>query len=194
MAMGFRFFWRRHMAMIMRQNFAKCCEKKLNDQINMELKACHQYLAMAYHCDRADVSSPGVHKFFLQASTEEREHAEKIMKYMNKRGGLIRLSAVPEPIPCFEDTLAALKYALEMELEVNQHLLDVHALAGQQNDPNLCDFIEANFLQEQVDGQKVLADYIRQLERAQSDLGEYLFDKYITAAGMHPPSVDPKGH
>ncbi|EDW26982.1 GL16490 [Drosophila persimilis] len=194
MALLFGFFGRRHMSMIMRQNFAKSCEKKLNDQINMELKACHQYLAMAFHYDRADVSSPGVHRFFLQASNEEREHAEKIMKYMNKRGGLVRLSAVPEPIPCFADTLAGLKHALEMELEVNQHLLDVHALAGQENDPNLCDFIEANFLQEQVDGQKVLAEYIRQMERAKDDLGEYLFDKYLSStAGMHPSSGS-KGH
>lgn len=37
---------RRHMCMLVRQNFAKSCEKKLNDQINMELKASHQYLAM----------------------------------------------------------------------------------------------------------------------------------------------------
>ncbi|ALC48310.1 Fer3HCH [Drosophila busckii] len=181
---------RRTMCQLMRQNFAKSCEEKLNDQLNMELKACHQYLAMAYHFDRADMSAPGVHNFLLQASREEREHAETIMKYMNKRGGLIKLSAVPEPTPtsAFEDALAALRLALQMELEVNQHLLDLHAVAGKENDPNLCDFIEANFLQEQVDGQKVLADYISQLERAQSDLGVYLFDKYIAvsnADGMH---------
>jgi len=50
MALCFRNI-KRHMCMLMRQNFAKSCEKKLNDQINMELKACHQYLAM--------VSGPG---------------------------------------------------------------------------------------------------------------------------------------
>ncbi|XP_017133452.2 uncharacterized protein LOC108150010 isoform X2 [Drosophila elegans] len=45
MALCFRNI-KRHMCMLMRQNFAKSCENKLNDQINMELKACHQYLAM----------------------------------------------------------------------------------------------------------------------------------------------------
>ncbi|EDV91746.1 soma ferritin [Drosophila grimshawi] len=185
MSIGYPWIRLRRLCQIMRQNFAKCCEEKLNAQINMELKACHQYLAMAYHFDRADVSSPGVHGFFLQASAEERQHAEKIMKYMNKRGGSIILSSVPEPLPKFTDALTALKHALNMELEVNQHLLEVHALASKQNDPNLCDFIEANFLQEQVDGQKILADFIRQLERAQTDLGDYLFDKYMISAGMH---------
>ncbi|EDX17783.1 soma ferritin [Drosophila simulans] len=176
---------RRHMCMLMRQNFAKSCEKKLNDQINMELKASHQYLAMAYHFDRSDISSPGMHRFFLKASAEEREHAEKIMTYMNKRGGLIILSSVPQPLPCFANSLDALKHAMKMELEVNKHLLDLHALAGKEADPNLCDFIEANFLQEQVDGQKILADYISQLEKAQSQVGEFLFDKYM-GSGMHP--------
>ncbi|XP_017052225.1 ferritin heavy chain B [Drosophila ficusphila] len=184
MALCFRHI-KRHMCMLMRQNFAKSCESKLNDQINMELKACHQYLAMAYHFDRSDISSPGLHGFFLQASAEEREHAEKIMKYMNKRGGLIILGSVPEPIPSFASTLEAMKHALTMELEVNQHLLDLHKLAGEESDPNLCDFIETNFLQEQVDGQKILADYIRQLERAQNEVGDYLFDKYM-GSGMHP--------
>nr|XP_016924230.1 soma ferritin [Drosophila suzukii] len=183
MALCFRNI-RRHMCMLMRQNFAKSCEKKLNDQINMELKACHQYLAMAYHFDRSDISSPGLYGFFLKSSAEEREHAEKIMQYMNKRGGLIILSSVPEPLPCFASSLEALKVALKMELEVNQHLLDLHTLAGKESDPNLCDFIEANFLQEQVDGQKVLADYICQLEKATSDVGDYLFDKYM-GSGMH---------
>lgn len=199
------------MCMIMRQNFAQSCEEKLNEQINMELKACHQYLAMvrgkrvgyrqifemilymincmqAYHFDRADVSCPGMYKFFLNASAEEREHAEKIMTYMNKRGGRIQLVAVPTPIGCYKDKLAALRHALAMEMEVNQHLLDLHALAGKENDPNLCDFIEANFLQEQVDGQKQLADFIKQLERAQSDVGNYLFDKYMLNASMHGAS------
>lgn len=129
-----------------------------------------------------------MYKFFLNASGEEREHAEKIMTYMNKRGGRIQLVAVPEPVGCYKDKLAALRHALAMEMEVNQHLLDVHALAGKENDPNLCDFIEANFLQEQVDGQKQLADFIKQLERAQSDVGNYLFDKYMLNANMHGAS------
>lgn len=34
---------------------------------------------------------PGFHKFFKHASEEEREHAEKLMKYQNMRGGRIVL-------------------------------------------------------------------------------------------------------
>lgn len=38
---------RRIFCLMVRQNFSKECEDALNKQINMELKACHAYLAMA---------------------------------------------------------------------------------------------------------------------------------------------------
>uniref|UniRef100_A0A1A9X548 Ferritin n=1 Tax=Glossina brevipalpis TaxID=37001 RepID=A0A1A9X548_9MUSC len=176
---------RRIFCLMVRQNFNKECEDALNKQINMELKACHAYLAMAYHFDRSDVATTGLFNFFKQASLEERHHAELIMEYMNKRGGQIILNSVPEPKASYVSAKEALIESLNMEKEVNQSLLDVHAVGSRANDPNLCDFIETNFLQEQVDGLKILADLIRQLERAECDLGVYLFDKYLLNANMH---------
>lgn len=50
----------------------------------------------------------------------------------------------------------------------------------------MCDFIEANFLQEQVDDIKQLADLVRQAERSECDLGNYLLDKYLAlGSSMH---------
>ena len=39
--------------------------------------------------DRDDVALPGFAKFFHKCAEEEREHAEKMMKYQNKRGGRV---------------------------------------------------------------------------------------------------------
>lgn len=36
----------RYLCLLVRENFSKECEKAINKQINMELKACHNYLAM----------------------------------------------------------------------------------------------------------------------------------------------------
>ena len=44
--------------------------------------------------DRDDVALHGFHKFFKKSSDEEREHAEKLMKYQNKRGGRIVLQQI----------------------------------------------------------------------------------------------------
>ena len=44
--------------------------------------------------DRDDVALKGFHKMFKESSDEEREHAEKLMKYQNKRGGRIVLQPI----------------------------------------------------------------------------------------------------
>jgi ferritin heavy chain len=123
---------------------------------------------------------PGFAKFFKHNSEEEREHAEKLMKYQNKRGGTVVLKDVQRPE---KDTwgsgLDALETALALEKNVNQSLLDVHAVAGSHNDANLCDFLESEYLAEQVDAIKDMGDKITQLKRAGPGLGEYLFDQKL---------------
>ena len=42
----------------------------------------------------------------------------------------------------------------------------------------MCDFIEGEFLGEQVEAIKMLSDHITNLKRAGTGLGEYLFDKH----------------
>ena len=44
-------------------------------------------LHQAWYFDRDDVALKGFCKFFKKSSEEEREHAEKMMKYQNSRGG-----------------------------------------------------------------------------------------------------------
>lgn len=53
---------------------------------------------MAYYFDREDVALPGFHKYFKEQSDEEREHAMKLMKFQNQRGGVIRLADVRKPV------------------------------------------------------------------------------------------------
>ena len=69
-----------------RQNFHEDCEAAINKQINLELYASYCYQSMAMYYDRDDVALPGFSAYFKHNSDEEREHAEKFMKYLNKRG------------------------------------------------------------------------------------------------------------
>ncbi|KAM7349419.1 ferritin 3 heavy chain homolog isoform 3-T3 [Cochliomyia hominivorax] len=105
---------------MMKVNFSKECEKAINRQINLELKACHNYLAMAYHFNRCDVASPGVFKFLNDASHEERKHAEMFMEYMNKRGGTIEIEAIEKPPDKIATAKDAMLAALHLEKQVNQ--------------------------------------------------------------------------
>jgi len=119
----------------------------------------------------------GFHKFFKKQSDEEREHAEKFMKYQNQRGGSIILQNVEKPErDTWGSPLEAMSAALELEKNVNQTLLDMHKVAGNHGDAQMCDFIENNFLLEQVESIKQLAGYVTMLKRCGPGIGEYMFD------------------
>uniref|UniRef100_A0A8D2CNE5 Ferritin n=1 Tax=Sciurus vulgaris TaxID=55149 RepID=A0A8D2CNE5_SCIVU len=61
-------------------------EAAINRQINLEL--------YSYYFDRDDVALKNFAKYFLHQSHEEREHAEKLMKLQNQRGGRIFLQDI----------------------------------------------------------------------------------------------------
>nr|CAH8841630.1 unnamed protein product [Trichobilharzia regenti] len=104
-----------------RQNFAKECEDALNKQINMELQAAYDYMAFFTYFDRDDVAFPRAAEFFRKASHEEREHAEKLAKYVNKRGGRVQYSDIKTPCKTeFSGLVDAMNTALAMEKAVNE--------------------------------------------------------------------------
>jgi len=72
--------------------------------------------------------------------------------------------------------LEAVSAALELEKTT---LLNLHKIAGERTDPQLCDFLESNFLEEQVHAIKELAEMVTKLKRAGSGLGEHILDKEL---------------
>jgi len=102
------------------------------------------------------------------------------MKFQNKRGGRIVLKAVDKPERDDWGTpLEAMKMCLALERNVNQVLLDLHAVATLHADNHMTDFLEGEFLEEQVESIKELGGYVTQLTRVGTGLGEYLFDKEL---------------
>ncbi|XP_043477568.1 soma ferritin-like [Leptopilina heterotoma] len=165
---------------VIRQNYSTECEDALNKQINLELQASYVYLSMAYHFQRSDVALHGLHKYFKHASDEERDHAMKFMDYQNKRGGSIRLMDVSAP-PKHEWGTAkdAMSEALALEKRVNENLLRLHAIASNHNDAHFMDFLEGEYLTEQVDSIRAIAAHVTNLERVGEGLGVFVFDKEL---------------
>lgn len=158
------------------------CTNEINTQIATELKASHIYLNWAYFFERYDVALPGFQNFYSKHSDEERAHAKMLMNYLNKRGGTINISPESDYSmyelkkgTCAEKSLTM---ALQLEKAVTESLKEVHRCGELNNDANLQDFIEANYLQEQIDGIKMFSDLITKLKRTgTTGLGLYLFDK-----------------
>lgn len=57
--------------------------------------------------------------------------------------------------------------------------MTLHAVGAMHNDANFCDFIENEFLQEQVDAIKEIGDHVTNLKRVGEGLGVYMFDKEL---------------
>merc|ERR1712226_1188478 len=134
------------MVSIVRQNFHEECETGINKQINMELSASHIHQSMAYYCDRDDVTHHKLHEMFKKSAIEEREHAVKLMGYQNRRGGTVALQDIMRP-----------------------------EVAEKHGDFQLADFIQGQFLMEQVEAIKQLADLLTRAKRCGDGLGEFLF-------------------
>jgi len=164
-----------------RQNYHEECEALINKQINMELNASYIYLAMHSFFDREDQALHGFAKFFKKNSDEEREHASKLMKYQNQRGGRVVFQNIAKPAACeWASPLEAIEAALALEKEVNQSLLDLHKSADGHVDPHLCDYLESEFLNEQVEAIKELSDLLTKMKRAGPGLGEHIIDKELS--------------
>jgi len=130
--------------------------------------------------DRDDVALKGFAKFFKESAEEENEHAQKLIKYQNLRGGRVVLKEIKAPaVHEWATPLAAIEFALELEKQVNESLLSLHKVAGAHGDAHLSDHLEGEFLTEQAESINKLSKYHTNLLRAGDGLGTYLFDREL---------------
>lgn len=167
-----------------RQKFVDECEAAINEQINVEFNASYAYHSLFAYFDRDNVALKGFAKFFKESSDEERDHAEKLMKYQNMRGGRVRLQSIVTPLTEFDhpekgDALYAMELALALEKLVNEKLHNLHSVASRCNDPQLTDFVESEFLEEQVEAIKKISEYVAQLRRVGKGHGVWHFDQKL---------------
>lgn len=177
-------FYASEMQSVVKQNLHVDTEGDLNKLVNLKLTASYTYLALGMYFDRDDVALPKFSSFFLEQSIKERDQAEKLLEYQNKRGGRVLLQAITKPTR--EDWRVghdAMLFSLDYQKSLNTCILDVHRRAGTNGDPHLCDFLEEQFLDDSHKTMKKLGDYVGSLGRIATDettglMGEYLFDKH----------------
>ncbi|KAK2982733.1 hypothetical protein RJ640_025149 [Escallonia rubra] len=176
-------------ASIARQKYSDQSEAAVNQQINVEYNVSYIYHAMYAYFDRDNVALKGLAKFFKDSSEEERQHAEKLMEYQNKRGGKVKLQSMLMPLSEFDhlekgDALYAMELALSLEKLTNEKLLNLQRVADENNDVQLTDFVENEFLTEQVDAIKKISEYVSQLRRVGKGHGVWQFDQKLLADGV----------
>ncbi|KAM5583126.1 ferritin-4, chloroplastic [Rosa sericea] len=171
-------------ASLARQKYTDESVAAINEQINVEYNVSYVYHAMYAYFDRDNVALKGFAKFFKESSAEERGHAEKLMEYQNKRGGRVKLQSMLMPCSEFDhaekgDALHAMELALALEKLNNEKLLNLHKIANENNDVHLVDYIESEYLNEQVESIRKISEYVAQLRRIGPGHGVWHFDQML---------------
>ncbi len=119
----------------------------INTQVGHELAASLQYYQIANHFHRIHLTQ--LAELFFKQAAEEREHAEKLLRYVVDTGGDLRIPAVRAPVHTFPSAEAAVEAALAWELEVTSQIKGLMNLAANEGD-----YLAQGFLQWFVDEQR----------------------------------------
>lgn len=102
----------------------------MREQIQKEIFASYQYLAMAAYFSRDTVNRPGFAEHFFGSAKEEREHALHLVEYLSMRGnlttGITNLITGPKVEKSqWKNAVEALTDALDLEAKVTESIRGV---------------------------------------------------------------------
>ncbi len=153
----------------------------LNQQINNELAASLNYLAMAAYFD--SLSLPGFASWFRAQSQEENDHGMRIYDFVVKRGADVTIDGITAPRGAFNSPVAALESALAMETEVTKQIHALYEMAQDAKEFSAQSMLNW-FLDEQVEEEDSFRTLIEQAQAAGDDRWNLLLlDKEVAARG-----------
>jgi bacterioferritin B len=159
---------------------------ELNAQIERELGASQQYLAVAVFYD--DLTLPRLAGFFYEQALEERTHALMMMQYLLDADVCPKVPGVAAPATEFEDWVSPLGLALEQERAVTDQISQLASIARQENDYVSEQFIQW-FLKEQVEEVATMSDLLAVAERTRDRPME--FEDYLAREKSGGEGADP---
>jgi ferritin len=146
----------------------------LNDQLTTErfANAVYKSLEIAFK-NRA---WEGFAKWAHQQAKDERHHADRIIKYIDKRGSMAELWALDKPPVSGGDPEDGLRSALVLEQFVTERINALYVLCETEKDEDTCIMVRW-FIDEQAKSEKELIDLLAEIERATDNASLVLMDK-----------------
>lgn len=138
----------------------------LNNQMNNEFAAAHEYMAMAAYCESR--SYDGFANFYIQQAKEERFHGMKLYDYLNDRGVYAEFKEIPAPKIDYNSILDTFKAGLAQEKEVTKSFYNISDIATEEKEYATLSFIRW-FLDEQVEEEATFEHHIDYIERIKDD-------------------------
>lgn len=144
----------------------------LNAQINQELSASYNYLAISAYFNEENLD--GFALWMKLQNQEEIEHAEKLQNYLLDRGGHLELEALVKPRSKFSNPLEAFEFSLGQEQENTSSINNLYEIALRLNDHATTSHLQW-FLDEQVEEEKSVEEVIITLKLIGDDVAGLLY-------------------
>ena len=106
--------------------------KVFNEQVQAELYSAYMYLAMSVHLE--DENFKGMAHWMRLQYEEEREHAFRLMKFMQERGVKPELLQIDMPRAEYGTPLEVFSKALEHEKYVTSRIHEMYEVAMKEKD------------------------------------------------------------
>ncbi|MEE8575958.1 MAG: ferritin [candidate division Zixibacteria bacterium] len=145
---------------------SKAMAKKLNDQINNEFASFWIYQQMGYAFD--EMGLPIFAKFLYKQAGEEREHGEKIGKYLLDQGCDVKLAALPKPKGNYKSAADILTEAYNHEKKITDDWNKIADLAVREKD-HASRVLADWFIEEQVEEVSTMAEVLGMVKMAKTD-------------------------
>ena len=158
-------------------SMTRTVQDALNQQINAELGASYEYLAMSAWCSAKNLL--GSAKWLRLQSQEEYGHAMKLFDFVLARGGEVALKDMPAPAQKFSTLHDIYDRVLKQEQSVSQQIDSLYELAFKEKAFSATVELQW-FLTEQVEEEKAAREILAKLSLIGSDPAALLdFDREL---------------
>ena len=145
--------------------------KAINGQINSELTAWYNYLAMAAFCEREKFT--GAAQWLKAQSLEEYQHGMKLFDFVLARNGVVQLTTIDEPSATYKSLADVFESALAHEQKVTGQINGLYELAFTTK--SFAEMAELQwFIVEQVEEEKVAREWVAKFKLVGNDPGSIL--------------------
>ena len=100
----------------------------INEQIALEMWSANIYLSMSAHF--ASLGLDGFAHWYRQQYKEELDHAEDMIQYVIRRGGQVKIQAIPAVDTEFDSALQIAEKAYAHECYVSEKIEELVRIAG----------------------------------------------------------------
>ncbi len=150
---------------------------RLSEQVVKEMYAANLYLSMSSWCHTHMLDGAG--DFLFTHATQEREHATKLITYLNETDSPLTLGAVAEPPHEFKSLLDVFEQTYEHELMVTRSINELVDFTLAAKDYSTFNFLQW-YVSEQHEEEALFRGFVDKIKLCgESGVGLYHADQYI---------------